>query len=187
MAAKVDAPRAGASIVRVLLLLSLVAGIVAFVANYLESRAAEDRGRQVGSSAEVRIGDGSQKATLKIAVTNVRPGTIEDLAGFDVPVKDQDKIPHYIWFRSKITSGSLNPEEAFPITSDQWEAVSSGGETLKAIHLGGDLQPCPRISNERLLDVESDEGCFMVFNEAGKSIQSVALNAPSGEIIRWRF
>lgn len=187
MKMKVEPARGRGSIVPLLVLIAVAAGILAFVAYFIESRAAEDRGRQAGTSAEVQVDAGSEKATLKITVTSVRPGSAEDLASFDIPAEAQDKIPHYVWFRSKVTSGSLNREEPFPITMDQWEAVSSGGETLKGIPLDADLQPCPRISTEQLSAGETDEGCFMVFNEAGKTLKSVALHLGGGEIIRWRL
>lgn len=187
MHVKADSPLNRAAVVRLLVLIPLMVGILVVGADYIKSLAADSLGSQAGTPRDVQVIAGSEKMTLRIAVTSVRPGSIDDLNRFDIPAEDQDKIPHYIWFRSKITSGSLHSGEPFPITVDQWEAVSSGGETLQGIPLGGDLQPCPQISNQKLSAGEADEGCFMVFNEAGNSLTSVSLHLVGGESIRWRF
>lgn len=128
---------------RLLILLPLIALVLVLAPLYIESRTVADRGRQAGASQDVQVAAGSGNVTLKITVTGFRVGSLEDLFRFRCFPDFQNKNPYYIWFKAKVTSGSLSPQESFPIEGGQWGAVSLEGPTLNGVRLSGDLQPCP--------------------------------------------
>lgn len=187
MSVNVDRPRGQGSIVRLLVLIPLIAGVLVFVGWCVESQKQGDRGHLAGAFQEVQVAAGSGNVTMNITVNGFRAGSVDDLYGFKVPPGDRDKIPYYVWFTAKVTSGSFKPEDPFPIVSDQWGAVSSAGETVKGVRLGAELQPCPQINTERLSGGEPAEGCFMVFSETGQKLVAASLNLDGHETSRWNF
>lgn len=175
------------SLLRLVILIALIAGGLVFAGWCIESGSQEDAEQQAGVFEEVQLITGSANLTVRITVSGFRAGSIDDLSGFNVPPGERDNIPYYVWFSAKLTSGSYNPRDLFPITAGQWSAVSSAGTTLRGVRLGGELQPCPQINTERFSTGAPAEGCFMVFNETGQNLAEASLNLDGREISRWRF
>lgn len=164
-----------------------MAGILGCIALYIEFREVAGKGEPAGTFQQVQVATGSENVSLKIAVTGFRVGSLEDLSKFDVPAEFQNKTPYYIWFKAKVTSGSLKTEHPFPIKGNQWSVLSAGGETLNGVKLEGDLQPCPHISSSQLSAGEADEGCFLVFNGTRENLAVASLNLDNQPVSSWRF
>lgn len=172
---------------RLLILLPFIGLVLGFGSWCLASWKPGDLQREAGAFHEARVAAASGNVTLQITVTGFRAGSLDDLSGFDVPLGDHKKVPHYVWFTAKLASGIYHTKDPFPITADQWGAVSSDGTTLRGVLLSGQLQPCPQIDTERLAAGEPAEGCFMVFNETGRALAEASLKLGSGEIRGWNF
>lgn len=168
------------------ILLLLITGTL-LGASWLLARIPADQGSRAGAFQEVRASAWSGKATIQISVTGFRAGTIDDLHGFTIPSEARSKIPYYVWFTARVTSGSVNGESSFPIAGDQWRAVSSNGKALTGVRLEGELQPCPHLKMGRLTAGEPAEGCFMVFSDTSGELAGASLNLQDLEPLRWRF
>lgn len=182
-----DESSAPGSVGRLRILILLTAGALLAVSWFLASRIPADQGSRAGAFQEVQVQAGSGKATVQITVTGFRAGNIDDLHGFSLPSEARSKIPYYVWFTARLTSGSVNGEGSFPIAGDHWRAVSSAGKALYGVRLEGELQPCPHIKMERLSAGEPAEGCFMVFNDTTGELSGASLNVEDREPVRWRF